>query len=114
MNPVLLLAVRALVGGALVVVFALVGEVVKPKRFAGVFGAAPSVALANLAIIAAAEGTPKALHETRGMIAGGVAMVAACAVAIWSVRRLGALRGTAVMCAAWLVVAAVARVVFYR
>jgi len=57
-NPVLLLAVRALVGGTFVVVFALVGEVVTPKRFAGIFGAAPSVTLANLALVVAIEGIP--------------------------------------------------------
>lgn len=112
-NTLLLLAVRAVVGGALVVAFALVGEVVKPKRFAGVFGAAPSVALANLALVAGLEGIHKAGVQSRGMIAGGVAMVVACAVGVWSVRRLGALRGAAVMCAAWVLVAVVAKVAVY-
>jgi hypothetical protein len=33
-------------GGALVVAFALLSETLKPKRFAGLFSAAPAVALA--------------------------------------------------------------------
>lgn len=113
MSTIELLAVRAVVGGSLVVVFALVGEVVKPKRFAGVFGAAPSVALANLALVAAFEGIPKALVESRGMIAGGVAMVVACSVGVMSIRRFRAIRGTVVMCLAWLVIAAIARVTVF-
>jgi hypothetical protein len=40
--------IRFLVGGAVVSVFALIGDVLKPKSFAGLFGAAPSVALATL------------------------------------------------------------------
>ena len=42
------LVVRFLVGGALVSLFALIADVLKPKGFAGLFGAAPSVALASL------------------------------------------------------------------
>lgn len=100
-------------GGALVVVFALVGETVKPKRFAGIFGAAPSVALANLALVAAVEGIPKAMIESRGMIAGGVAMVVACATGVLSVRRWHAVRGSLVMVVAWVAVATIAKVAVY-
>ena len=42
--------IRFLVGGAVVSVFALIGDLVKPKSFAGLFGAAPSVALATLGL----------------------------------------------------------------
>ena len=37
---------RFVIGGVVVSVFALIGDVIKPKSFAGLFGAAPSVALA--------------------------------------------------------------------
>jgi hypothetical protein len=107
------LATRALLGGLLVVIFALVGEVVKPKRFAGIFGAAPSVALANLALVVAVEGTTKASVEAKAMIGGGVAMVIACIVGVVAVRRLHALKGAGVMTAAWLVVAGVAATLVY-
>jgi hypothetical protein len=41
---------RFLVGGAVVSVFAIVGDRLKPKSFAGLFGAAPSVALSTLGL----------------------------------------------------------------
>lgn len=37
---------RFLIGGTVVSIFALLADVVRPKRLAGLFGAAPSVALA--------------------------------------------------------------------
>ncbi len=113
MNLPMFLATRAVVGGLLVIVFSLVGEVVRPKRFAGVFGAAPSVALANLALVVAVQGTPKASLESKAMIGGGVAMVVACAVGVVAVRRFHALKGAGVMTAAWLVVAGFAASVVY-
>jgi hypothetical protein len=48
---------RFLLGGALVSAFALFGDVVRPKRLAGLFAAAPSVALATLALTASFSGT---------------------------------------------------------
>jgi hypothetical protein len=108
MNLAAYLALRALFGGLLVVVFSVIGEVVKPKRFAGVFGAAPSVALANLALVVAVEGTLKARAETRAMIGGGVAMTVACMVGVVAVRRLHALKGAGVIALTWLLVAGAA------
>ncbi len=40
--------VRFIAGGIIISVFALIGDVLKPKSFAGLFGAAPSVALVTL------------------------------------------------------------------
>jgi len=40
MHDVVILVVKAIAGGALVVLFALVSEVVQPKLFSGLFGAA--------------------------------------------------------------------------
>jgi hypothetical protein len=42
--------VRFFVGGAVVSAFAMLGDALQPKSFAGLFGAAPSVALATLGI----------------------------------------------------------------
>jgi hypothetical protein len=42
--------VRFLVGGVAVSAFAMLGDVLRPKSFAGLFGAAPSVAFATLGI----------------------------------------------------------------
>jgi uncharacterized protein DUF3147 len=40
--------VRFLIGGVAVSAFAVLGDLLKPKSFAGLFGAAPSIALAAL------------------------------------------------------------------
>ena len=68
------LIVRFLTGGTLVSAFALVGDILRPKRFAGLFGAAPSIALATLGLTIAAQGREYAAIEARSMIAGSVSM----------------------------------------
>jgi hypothetical protein len=45
--------IRFFVGGAVVSAFAILGDLLKPKSFAGLFGAAPSVALATLGLTVA-------------------------------------------------------------
>src|ERR1039458_10273780 len=64
---------RFLTGGTLVSVFALIGDILHPKSFAGLFGAAPSIALASLALTIATEGKDYAAVEARSMIAGAIA-----------------------------------------
>ena len=66
---------RFLLGGALVSVFALIGDVVRPKRFAGIFGGAPSVALANLALTTEKLGPFTASVEGRSMILSSLGFV---------------------------------------
>jgi hypothetical protein len=46
----LILISKGLAGGGLVVAFAVISECLTPKRFAGLFSAAPAVALAGLTI----------------------------------------------------------------
>lgn len=62
-----------LLGGLFVSLFAAFGDVVKPKRFAGLFGAAPSIALASLALTARTQGKALAAREAHSMILGGLA-----------------------------------------
>jgi len=50
--------IRFLVGGAVVSAFAIIGDLLKPKSFAGLFGAAPLVALATL-VLTVAWHTPR-------------------------------------------------------
>jgi len=69
------LAFRFLAGGAIVLVFSALGDVLKPKSFAGLFGAAPSVALATLSLTILADGKQYAAIESRSMIAGSVAFL---------------------------------------
>jgi hypothetical protein len=42
--------VRFLVGGVVVSAFAILGDILRPKSFAGLFAAAPSVALVTLGV----------------------------------------------------------------
>jgi hypothetical protein len=69
------LAVRFLIGGAVVSIFALLGDLFKPKSFAGLFGAAPSVALATLGLTIAHKGSAYAATEARSMMLGGLAFL---------------------------------------
>src|SRR5438552_1677578 len=105
MNDTLTLAVKALNGGVFVVLFALVGEVLVPRRFSGVFAAAPSVALANLTVIGFTKGTHVIAIEGTGMVVGAAALVIACVAGGWFVARWKALRGSIAMCGTWLVLA---------
>jgi hypothetical protein len=68
------LIIRFVVGGAIVSAFALLGDLLHPKGFAGLFGAAPSVALATLSLTVASEGPGYAALEARSMIIGEVAL----------------------------------------
>lgn len=57
----------------MVSVFAVLGDILKPKSFAGLFGAAPSVALATIALTVKQHGHHYASIEARSMILGAIA-----------------------------------------
>jgi hypothetical protein len=65
---------RFFIGGLIVSAFALIGGLLKPPTFGGLFGAAPSVALATLALTVFKDGKAYAGTECRSMIAGAVAL----------------------------------------
>ncbi|SRR6266550_4588875 len=77
------IALRFLIGGAVVSVFALLGDLFKPKSFAGLFGAAPSVALATLALTLSSEGARYVATEARSMVLGAVAFLVYASVISW-------------------------------
>jgi uncharacterized membrane protein (GlpM family) len=64
---------RFLAGGLAVSIFALLGDVLRPKSFAGLFGAAPSVALATLTLAFAEHGFDYVTTEARSMVIGAIA-----------------------------------------
>ena len=107
MHDVLILAAKGLAGGSLVVVFALLSEGLTPKRFAGLFGAAPAVAIAGLAITLLDKGSHDAHQSAVGMIAGAVGMVAYAAVSVQLLRRLRATSSAVAALGAWAAVSAV-------
>jgi uncharacterized membrane protein (GlpM family) len=75
--------IRFVVGGAIVSLFALLADLLHPKGFAGLFAAAPSVAIATLTLSATTEGPAYAALEARSMIAGEVAFVAYAAACVY-------------------------------
>lgn len=105
-HDVLILALKALAGGGLVTAFALLSEALSPKRFAGLFGAAPAVALAGLIIVVLDKGPHEAHENTVGMLAGGAGMVAYAAVVVSLLKRMPASRAAVVGLGAWTSVAA--------
>jgi hypothetical protein len=67
---------RFLIGGIAVSVFAALGDTLRPKSFPGLFGAAPSIALATLLITLSENGGPFVAVEGRSMILGAFALAA--------------------------------------
>jgi Protein of unknown function (DUF3147) len=66
---------RVLFGGIAVTVFSQLGDLVKPRTFSGLFGAAPSVAIATLVLKVAEHGKQYASIEARSMIFGACAFL---------------------------------------
>ena len=67
---------RFIAGGIAVSAFAALGDALRPKSFAGLFSAAPSIALATLLITLSHKGAPFASVEGRSMIMGAFALAA--------------------------------------
>lgn len=99
--------IRFLVGGVVVSAFAMLGDVLRPKSFAGLFGAAPSVALATLGIAIYQHGADYAAVQSRAMMAGALALAIYSVVVCQLLMRvrLRALPATLLSLVVWLVVA---------
>lgn len=98
---------RFLLGGLVVSLFAVIGDVVRPKGFAGLFAAAPSVALATLALTCLSEGRAYAALEARSMILGAIAFVIYAIGCVYLIgkRHLKAVPATFGLLGIWLVAA---------
>jgi hypothetical protein len=81
------IVVRFLLGGVVVSLFAVIGDLFKPKSFGGIFGAAPSVALATLSLTIAKHGKQYAASEALAMMAGAVALAFYCQLVSWTMMR---------------------------
>ncbi len=99
--------VRFIVGGLLVSLFAIIGDVVRSKSFAGLFGAAPSIALATLGIAWAQHGSHYVGVQASSMVLGGIALlcysIAVCQILMRT--RAGVLKATLASLPLWLIVA---------
>jgi hypothetical protein len=99
--------IRFVVGGVAVSAFAVLGDVLRPKSFAGLFGAAPSIALATLGIAIVQHGSGYAATEARSMMLGAVALFlySAGVCRLMERHRVSALPATCTMLGLWLVCA---------
>jgi len=100
---------RFVVGGAVVSLFALLGDLLRPKGFAGLFAAAPSVALATLSLAAISQGTDYAATEAASMICGAAALAAYAAGCVYflGIRHAKAGPTAVLMLPVWALVAAI-------
>jgi hypothetical protein len=108
--------VRFLVGGAIVSIFALAADVLKPKGFAGLFGAAPSVALGTVSLTIVTHGKLYAAIEARSMIAGAAAFLVYAVGCVYFIgmRHFRAAPATVALLAIWAIGALGLWAVFLR
>jgi hypothetical protein len=99
--------IRFLLGGAAVSAFSLIGDVLSPKSFAGLFGAAPSVALVSIALAISNHGAGYVSIQAASMLAGAAALFAFSVVTCHLLKRtqLSALSATFLALPVWLAVA---------
>lgn len=107
---------RFLVGGVVVSVFAVIGELFDPKRFSGIFAAAPSVAIATLGLTFVQRGGHTVATEGWWMLIGAVAMLVNGAMTALLVQRkhFPMWIATAAAWGSWLVVALTGWVVLHE
>jgi uncharacterized membrane protein (GlpM family) len=99
------LIIRFLIGGVVVSLFAVLSEIFRPKSFAGLFGAAPSIALATIGITIAHSGKTYAGVEGRSMVFGAIAFFCYASAVSWVLMRYRthALTTTVVLMPVWFV-----------
>jgi uncharacterized membrane protein (GlpM family) len=102
------MVLRFLIGGIIVSVFAVLGDVVKPESLGGVFAAAPTIALATLVLTMHKHGAAYVATEARSMIGGAVAFfIYACGVSFVLMRwRPKALIAAIAVLPVWFLTAA--------
>lgn len=98
---------RFLIGGLAVSAFAILGDVLRPKSFAGLFGAAPSVAMATLGIAFVQHDAHYAAVQGEAMIWGAVALLVYSIIVCQLLMRFrwNALPATLLALVVWIAVA---------
>lgn len=102
MKDLSLVLLKGLAGGTLVVMFALLSEMLEPKRFAGLFSAAPAVAIAGLALTLLSKGAHDARENSIGMLAGCAGMLCCALAAVPLLRWTGPVSASLLGLAAWV------------
>lgn len=78
---------RFVIGGLVVSLLSALADTLRPKSFAGLLGAAPSVALATLGLTIRSNGRAYAAYEARSMVLGAVAFLVYAFLVSWLLRR---------------------------
>ncbi|HLJ67761.1 MAG TPA: DUF3147 family protein [Chloroflexota bacterium] len=100
------LIIRFVIGGLIVCAFALLGDTLRPKSFAGIFGAAPSVALATLGLTYITKGPSISSLEGRSMMAGAAGLILYSILASWLLlRHMNQIAAAALAMIGWFAVA---------
>jgi hypothetical protein len=99
------IAIKAVLGGTMVTTFAVVGHILRPKWFAGLFGAAPSVAVASLAVTVVDKGHHDAALAAYAMVFGAAGFVAFSACVRPLLTKTNALAASSISCLIWVAVA---------
>jgi uncharacterized membrane protein (GlpM family) len=106
--------IKAIAGGTLVVLFALLGSVLRPKWLAGLFSAAPSIAVASLIVTVFDKGDTHASIEATGMIFGAVGFVVFASLVRPLLAKMHAVLASAIASLAWIGIAVGGYLIFYR
>ena len=98
--------IRFLIGGLVVSLFSALGDVLRPKSFAGLFGAAPSIALATIGLTIEQNGKTYAAVECRSMMLGAIAFFVYALSVSWVLKRYrpGALSAALTLMPIWFAV----------
>ena len=81
------MVVRFILGGFVVSLFAMFSDALRPKSYAGLFSAAPSIALATLGLTIHKNGYAYAAWEARSMVVGAFAFLSYAAAISCILRR---------------------------
>lgn len=101
----MVVAIKALLGGTMVMLFTVVGHVLRPKWFAGLFGAAPSVAVASLAVTVVDKGHHDAALAGYAMLFGAAGFTAFSVCVRPLLTKVHTVTATSISCFVWVLVA---------
>src|SRR5579864_1204051 len=101
-----LILIRFFIGGISVSTFALLGDVFTPKSFAGLFGAAPSVALATLALSVVLEGRDNVATQSTSMMLSSIGLFCYASCVSWTMmhRPMRTIWATILFLPVWIAV----------
>lgn len=98
---------RFIIGGVVVSVFSVISDMLRPRTFSGLFGAAPTIALATLSIVYFTKSASKVATEGRSMLAGAVGLLVYALITRFLIKnqRLKALPAAIVAYLGWFAAA---------